>query len=405
MFDLANEINNLNKDLEKIFGRETLKEFKLRSDKETKMKKLKIVEKMKEKAKEKVFTLENLSKVCFYTFNFYDAGAIIQRMAREHAVEILDLGSMVGRGGDFTPDINFQLCVIEGVYFYGNIKRDPVDGNNYVKLHVPIWQRDKAKKVLNKFIVNGFTYGKITCQRGVGMGISSWADEKINEKVRTQQQFIRDEDYNHFDGIFNRMVNNKAYYTDLGKDHKESILLHGAPGTGKTNLIKHLIIKYDLNAWSCTPEQFCSSYARLKDIQETSPGKPVVVLLEDIDACDELVLEEYKKSKLEVKTEDFNYSTFINRLDGTSELDNMIVVMTTNYRERIIPSVVRQGRVDHTRELLLLNSHEIADFVNTDLSDHVASFPDKTFYISNILDLRACVTTEEIDELAKWLAN
>lgn len=405
MKDIKSDIDSIYKDLEKVLGSEAITKLKETSKRDERAKKMKLVEKMKEKAKEKVFTLDNLYKTCFYTFNFTDGGETIYRLAEKHSVKLLDLGSNVTRAGDFTPDVNFQLCIVDGVYFYGSVKRDPVESMTYTKLYVPIWQRDKAKMVLNKFITDNFTYGNILANRGIGSGFSAWQNEKIDEKVRTQQQFIRDEDYNHFDGIFNRMVNNKAYYTDLGKDYKESILLHGAPGTGKTNLIKHLIVKYQLNAWSCTPEQFCSSFGMIKDIKDKSAGKPIVVLLEDIDACDELVLEEYKKAKLDVKTGDFNYSTFINRLDGGGELDNMIVVMTTNYRERIIPSVVRQGRVDHTRELMLLNSQEIAGFVNTDLSEHIASFPDKTFYISNILDLRACTTKEEIDELAKWLAN
>ena len=65
-----------------------------------------------------------------------------------------------------------------------------------------------------------------------------------------------------------------------------------------------------------------------------------LVVLEDIDA---LFNKEREKKEMVVA---ITFSGMLNALDGVGEVDGQIIMMTTNYRDRLEPALIRPGRVD-----------------------------------------------------------
>jgi len=189
----------------------------------------------------------------------------------------------------------------------------------------------------------------------------------IGQRFKEQEQYIDDRMYEELDMRINRVISDHGWYHDRNLPLKETFLLYGPPGTGKTSLIRHMSAKYRMDIYTVTPDNM----GRLNDGNENYR----IILLEDIDAFRYLLKEEFQPKRadgqplvdydgesrrprpLRVSIEDElglasmtrphpRYSAFINALDGIVALDRCIVFITTNYPERIIPSVLRKGRVD-----------------------------------------------------------
>lgn len=159
----------------------------------------------------------------------------------------------------------------------------------------------------------------------------------IEERYATQDQFVKEETYTYLDTVIDRFVNNHKYYIDNQLPYKETVMLYGPPGTGKSTLARHFASKYKLDIYIDNPAAVAN---------QTLPliGKPNILLLEDIDAWGSILKQEFQSEGLKYD----DYSEFINYLDGVIPLKNVLVIMTTNFRERLLESVVRPGRVDHS---------------------------------------------------------
>ena len=115
--------------------------------------------------------------------------------------------------------------------------------------------------------------------------------------------------------------------------HKRGILLWGPPGSGKTSTIQLLLRMIIQNnaGIAIYAEQPNLTAKCLKLVRSIEPDRPIIVLMEDLDA---LVVE-------------YGESEFLSLLDGESQVDNVIYVATTNYPERLDARFVdRPSRFD-----------------------------------------------------------
>lgn len=122
---------------------------------------------------------------------------------------------------------------------------------------------------------------------------------------------------------FQKFWKSRARYEKFEFIYKRAYLLYGPAGCGKTSLIsllaKELIslkgIVLNVNGY----EQIELYDRAIKVIREIEKDKPIIVIIEDIDG--------YTDSGI--------VSKLLNILDGAYQTDNVIVVATTNYPERL----------------------------------------------------------------------
>lgn len=132
----------------------------------------------------------------------------------------------------------------------------------------------------------------------------------------------------------------KKDFDKLGFIHKRGILLHGAPGSGKTGLI-HLLVEEMIKKKDIIfqAEGVGSLISGLTLFREVEPDRKLLVILEDIDA-----LISYGDSSL------------TKLLDGQSQIDNVLYIATTNYLERLPDRIKnRPSRFDKVLEIKMPN--------------------------------------------------
>ena len=129
------------------------------------------------------------------------------------------------------------------------------------------------------------------------------------------------------------------WYAERGVPYRRGYLFSGPPGTGKTSLVAALAsyfrrVVYALNLAMVDDDS---------DLQEAfwSVGPNSILLVEDIDA---MVV---KRDAGEATTnKPVSLSGFLNAIDGVMAPDGQLLLMTTNYPDRLDDALMRPGRVD-----------------------------------------------------------
>lgn len=110
-------------------------------------------------------------------------------------------------------------------------------------------------------------------------------------------------------------------YRDYGFIWKRGILLYGPPGGGKTSTVELLakIIINELKGVVVHVDDPRTAIHGLEAFRFIEPKTPLLLVMEDIDAM----------------IENSSESALLNLLDGEFQTDNVVVVATTNYPERL----------------------------------------------------------------------
>ena len=177
-------------------------------------------------------------------------------------------------------------------------------------------------------------------------------------------------------------------------------MFHGPPGTGKTSSVKaianegrrHIInvqlseIKTKAQLQHLFFNDEIHVYNGVNSERYTIPVSERLYVIEDIDAMGDTVLRrEWKKpqSIAEQKTGDpfldrlekqedkevLDLSFLLNLLDGTLEANGRILIITTNFPERIDRALIRPGRID-----MIVNFKKCTRAI---LQEMIASFYDR----------------------------
>lgn len=152
--------------------------------------------------------------------------------------------------------------------------------------------------------------------------------------------------------------NTRRLYTANGIPYRRGYLLHGPPGTGKTSLSLALAGLFGLELYLLHMPSIQDD-CHLERLFTALPPR-CLVLLEDIDAIglkrrvaataadgeddsssssDERELRHHGRHELTL-------SGLLNVLDGVASQEGRIVLMTSNFADKLDPALVRPGRVD-----------------------------------------------------------
>ena len=194
------------------------------------------------------------------------------------------------------------------------------------------WQRKKVESIIHS-IVNSQEHVNV-------MALTPWGTDKLGELQREENPlvYIDDNQYEDIERDIQEVLANKG--------GKSSALLYGAPGTGKTRLIKYFSIKYNLPIYSVylNPEfNNLDILLMFNDIPERC-----IVLFEDFDNY-------FNKRECIMKNDKvkFTFDVILSALDGVyNDYRQTFFFMTCNNIDNIDVSIKdRPSRMKFVREI------------------------------------------------------
>lgn len=125
----------------------------------------------------------------------------------------------------------------------------------------------------------------------------------------------------------------KKVYSSFGFLHKRGFLLWGPPGSGKTSTTAIVIQQMVKQGGVVVLMEVHPTHlsAALAEFRQVEADRPIVIVMEDVDA----IIEQYGEPEV------------LSLLDGESSIDNVVFLATTNYPEQLDGRIVnRPSRFD-----------------------------------------------------------
>lgn len=184
--------------------------------------------------------------------------------------------------------------------------------------------------------------------------------------------------------------NSKEEYLKRGKVYKKNILLHSAPGMGKTSLINLIVADLINNrdgmvlTLNESNDIFNFNDAMLY-IRAMMPNRPIIAIMEDFDNFGG---DGAHNNELETE--------LLNILDGNQKHDNLVIIATTNYPETLDERYInRPSRFNTIMEYEYPNETLRKEFIiKTNLPEDIA-----TINLDEWVSKTEGYTTDYINEL------
>lgn len=212
-------------------------------------------------------------------------------------------------------------------------------------------------KVFAELVIPPKTIMKETIEKK----ISSKQLNEIDKDIDTL--YLRKRDKDLLVSCLSQFRDKKDVIRSLGLPNKLNILLHGAPGTGKSTGIQAVatylrkdIYYVDLkNAVTNEDLQMIFEYVN------KSVASGGIVVLEDIDAMTNVVLKRTDETRTSVydQKSKLTLDYFLNVLQGTLTMDDSIFIVTTNHITHLDPAFYRDGRFDVKIELKFCDHYQM----------------------------------------------
>jgi SpoVK/Ycf46/Vps4 family AAA+-type ATPase len=129
-------------------------------------------------------------------------------------------------------------------------------------------------------------------------------------------------------------------YLKLGVPYKRNYLFEGYPGTGKTSLIYSLASELNMDIAIINFDPDLNDVKFLRAIQRIP--KNALLVLEDIDGLFEDRTKNNRSKNM------ISFSVLLNILDGLGYQEQLIIIMTTNFKCTLDNALKRPGRIDYT---------------------------------------------------------
>ena len=176
----------------------------------------------------------------------------------------------------------------------------------------------------------------------------------------------------------------KDEYVRRGISHKRGHCYFGPPGTGKTTLARAIAIEYEMDVYNVNLNNIDGDDDMISMFTEINPDS--ILLFEDIDAYFDKRDAINKKSKI-------TFSGLLNALDGAINLNNVLVIFTTNHIDNLDPALLRPGRIDVIKEIGFASNNEINEYMSMFYQKNVEIPFDMTTSMCNVQN--SCLANPE----------
>lgn len=250
----------------------------------------------------------------------------------------------------------------------------------HLQLFVDNCNADYERRMANKLGSNRYFFDQVVQSKVKGTQNPLPTSHLLytKSKFTTNRTFenVFFEERKHVQGRTKFFLENRGWYDKKGIPYTLGFMFHGPPGTGKTSSVKaianegrrHIInvqlseIKTKTQLQHLFFNDEIHVYNGVNTEKYTIPVSERLYVIEDIDAMGDTVLRrEWKKPEpakpkndedawlareKESEKETIDLSFLLNLLDGTLEANGRILVITTNFPERIDRALIRPGRID-----------------------------------------------------------
>jgi DNA replication protein DnaC len=194
---------------------------------------------------------------------------------------------------------------------------------------------------------------------------------------------------------FDKFINKRDWYSEMGLSFKRGYLLYGAPRNGKSSLITAMARKYGMNVYYLNLNALASDGDLMK-LFTRIPNNSIVAV-EDIDT----VWEKRDAKKANCK---INIETFMNLLSGIYERDGLIFFFTTNYIENLDEALIGDRRIDKKIHIENPKKEQVEEYLTKlyGFDIKLKTYKDGSRSMGNILNLFEKYE-EKFEELINFL--
>ncbi|KAI8849182.1 P-loop containing nucleoside triphosphate hydrolase protein [Chytridium lagenaria] len=142
-------------------------------------------------------------------------------------------------------------------------------------------------------------------------------------------------------------LQSEKWYSERGIPYRRGYCFYGYPGTGKTSFVTALAGELKLNIYVISLSNKGLTDETLTELMVDSPER-CIILLEEATSDDDMKRAKIQRQNQMTTTTPttVTFSGLLNAIDGVAAQEGRILIMTTNYMDRLDPALIRPGRVD-----------------------------------------------------------